>query len=177
VIAGVLSAVFGISLGEGVTIDAIAAEHGAGIFQGNVTYIFAMGGAFLTNLVWFGVVHTKEKTWGEFLKLPESGKGLGKHYLWGSIAGILWYVAFLFYGVGHVRMGEFGFISWGVHMAMLVFFSFGIGLILKEWKNVCKKTSNTLLLGLLILLGSFTLITYGSYVGQQNGQAAQSSGH
>ena len=64
--------------------------------------------------------------------------GFGKlsfYYLMGIIAGVLWFAQFLVYEQGHARMGNFGFISWGIHMAMLVFFSFGVGLIFREWHN------------------------------------------
>ena len=71
-------------------------------------------------------------------------------------------------------MGEFQFISWGIHMAMLVFFSFGIGIILKEWKGTSAETLKTLSFGLLVLIGSFGLITYGSTLGQESSQSAGS---
>ena len=189
VVAGVLSAIFGYALAAGAPMDAIAAKYGAGktfmgfeasVFQGNAKFIFAMGGAFVTNIIWWGVVHTKEKTWGEYLNLTGKVTNLPKHYLMAIFAGILWYCQFLFYGIGHVRMGDFQFISWGIHMAMLVFFSFGIGFILREWKGVCGKTTKTLFAGLFVLLASFALITYGSFAGQsantENTQRAK-SGH
>ena len=165
--AGLLSAVFGCSLEAGASMDVLANKYGAGIFQGNAKLIFATGGAFFTNLVWFSIVHTKEKTWGEYLCLSQGKRVLLKNFLLSVLAGILWYGQFFFYGVGHVYMGEFQFISWGIHMAMLIFFSFGIGLLFREWQGVCKKTLRTLFVGLLVLLASFGLITCGSYFGQQ----------
>lgn len=165
--AGLLSAVFGFSLEAGTAMDDIAARYGAGIYQGNAKLIFATGGAFITNIIWFGIVHTKQKTWGEYCMLSEGKTALLKNYGFCILSGTLWYSQFLFYGVGHVRMGEFKFISWGIHMAMLIFFSFGIGLIFREWKGVGRKTRLALSLGLIVLLGSFALITYGSFAGQK----------
>ena len=49
-------------------------------------------------------------------------------------------MVFFFYGLGHVRMGNFMFASWVIHMSMLIFFSYLVGLIMKEWKGVSKKT-------------------------------------
>ncbi|WP_018969783.1 L-rhamnose/proton symporter RhaT [Rubritalea marina] len=176
-IAGVLSAVFGISLSVGAPIDAVAADHGAGSFSSNATYIFAMGGSFLVNLIWWSVAHTRQQTWSEFKKIPSSDSGRGKlllpYYGLAILAGILWYVQFFFYGMGHVHMGDAKFISWGIHMAMLIFFSFGIGLILKEWKGLSLKTITVLIVGLCILVTSFACITYGGLVAQQ---AAEASG-
>ena len=180
-LAGVLSAIFGVSLAKGAPIDKIAANHGAEHFQGNAKFIFAMGGAFFTNLIWWSIVHTRKTSWGEYTAIPSEKKGsgtIGSHYIFGMMAGVLWYLQFFFYGLGHVRMGDNEFISWGIHMAMLIFFSFGIGLILKEWKGLSGKTTGTLLIGLVILLVSFGLITYGGYIGEKEGKTnSEASGH
>ena len=82
------------------------------------------------------------------------------------IAGSLWYTQFFFYGLGHVRMGSFMFASWVLHMSMLIFFSYIIGVIMKEWKNVSKKTYMTLIVALFVLVMAFLLISYGSYIGE-----------
>jgi L-rhamnose-H+ transport protein len=134
-----------------------------------------MGGAFITNLIWWGAIHIRKRTWSEYIALPSKPQGQGSirsHYIFGMLAGILWYLQFFFYGLGHVRMGGSGFISWGIHMAMLIFFSFGIGLILKEWKGLGLKTISVLLVGLAILLGSFILVAKGSIIGENADKAA-----
>lgn len=169
-IAGVLSAVFGLALSAGNVIDEIAVVHGANEFQGNAKYIFAMGGAFITNLIWWGVVHVKRGTLKEYIQFQKNNTKRGSlvtHYFFGFLSGFLWYAQFFFYGLGHVRMGDFEFISWGIHMSMLIFFSFGVGYVLKEWINLDKKTIATLYAGLVVLLGSFTIITYGSWIGEK----------
>ncbi len=40
------------------------------------------------------------------------------------------------------------------------------GVIMKEWKNVNRKTYILLVIALLVLVGSFILISYGSYIGE-----------
>ncbi len=168
--AGALSAVFSMALAAGKPIDDIAASYGATNFKGNATYIFAMAGAFITNLVWWSVVHFKQNTWREYAKVPETEEhpkkqSLGKYFFFAILSGVLWYGQFFFYGLGHVRMGNFEFISWGIHMAMLIFFSFGVGWLLKEWKGYSAATLNTLYFGLAALLLSFCIISYGSWMG------------
>ena len=83
------------------------------------------------------------------------------------IGGVLWFVQFIFYELGHADMGNFKFISWGIHMAMLMFFSFAVGLVFREWQNCKRQTIIVLLAGLLTMVGSFGLITYGSLVGER----------
>jgi L-rhamnose-H+ transport protein len=171
VLAGVLSAVFGLSLSAGDPLDRLAVNHGVTNFQSHVKYIFAMGGAFLTNLVWWGIVHARRGTFREYIEVPPGSAGKSKlaaNYFFGILSGLLWYGQFFFYGLGHVRMGGFGFMSWGIHMTMLVFFSFAIGYVFNEWHNFSRRTTSTLYCGLITLLASFAVITYGSWVGTSN---------
>jgi len=170
ILAGVLSAVFGLSLSAGDPLDELATRHGVTNFQGHVKYIFAMGGAFLTNMIWWGIVHARHGTFREYVgKHPhsESAGTLVANYFFGILSGLLWYGQFFFYGLGHIRMGNFAFMSWGIHMTMLVFFSFGIGYAFREWRNLSAATTGTLYGGLATLLASFAVITYGSWIGSQ----------
>jgi L-rhamnose-H+ transport protein len=168
IVAGVLSAVFNLSLEHGQPIADMAAKNGAGNFEGNAKMIVSTSGCFVVNFIWFMVLGIKQKTLKEFTVsegLP--GRLILTNTLWSALAGILWFVQFLFYGLGHVQMGNFRFISWVLHMSMLIFFSFGIGLIMKEWKNVSRNTYITLVIALITLVVSFAVMTFGSYIGEQ----------
>lgn len=168
IIGGVLSAVFNLSLEHGQPIADMAAKNGAGNFEGNAKMIVSTSGCFVVNFIWFIVLGIKEKTLKEFTVsegLPINI--LIKNTLWSALAGVLWCTQFLFYGLGHVQMGRFQFISWVLHMSMLIFFSYGIGIIMKEWKNVSRRTYTTLLIALVTLVVSFVVMTVGSYIGEQ----------
>lgn len=173
-LAGVLSGVFGVGVAAGSDIDLIAAAHNARQgFSGYPKYIFLTGGTLLTNLIWWGVVCVRKHTLGEFIKHEDGFGKLAFYYLMGIIAGVLWFTQFIFYEQGHARMGDFKFISWGIHMAMLVFFSFGVGLVFREWHDCTRRTLRVLALGMLVLVTSFGLITYGSWEGEKAGAADQ----
>jgi L-rhamnose-H+ transport protein len=168
IIAGVLSGVFNVSLEFGQPIADLAAKNGAGNFQGNAKMIVSTAGCFLVNLVWFVIVGIKNNTLKEFtLKSGLSAKTLFKNTFWSGFAGTLWFFQFFFYGLGHVKMGHFQFVSWVLHMSMLIFFSYMVGVIMKEWKFVSKKTYIILIAGLLILILSFLVTTYGTYTGEE----------
>ena len=110
----------------------------------------------------------RQKTLNEFtVSEGLSRSRLVKNTLWSALAGTLWFVQFLFYGLGHVQMGNYRFISWVLHMSMLIFFSYVVGMIMKEWKNVSRKTYITLIIALLTLVVSFVIMTVGSYIGEQ----------
>lgn len=168
IIGGLLSAVFNISLEAGQPISDIAAQHGAGEFEGNAKLVVSTAGCFAVNLIWFVIAGIKDKSLKEFT--AASGISLGqrtRNTLWSALAGTLWCGQFFFYGLGHVRMGNFQFISWVLHMSMLIFFSYGVGLLMKEWKQVTKKTYLILIFALTLLLVSSVIISYGSYYGEQ----------
>lgn len=168
IIAGVLSAVFGISLEVGAPVAEIAGKYGAGNFEGNANLILSTGGAFITNFIWFTIVGLKNKTLKELVDI----KGVGQKSYISNVAmsilsGGLWYSQFFFYGIAHVQMGEYNFASWALHMSMLIFFSYIVGILMKEWKQVTKRTNSTLILALSILVISFIIMAYGSWLGSE----------
>ncbi|MEN6454175.1 MAG: L-rhamnose/proton symporter RhaT [Prolixibacteraceae bacterium] len=167
IIAGVLSGVFNLSLEYGKPISDIAAQNGAGHFEGNAKMIISTSGCFVVNLIWFMVAGFKKKTLKEFIPakgLP--GIVILRNWGWSALAGTLWTMQFFFYGMGHVNMGSFQFASWVLHMSMLIFFSYIVGVLMKEWKSVKFKTYLILIIGLFILVTSFCLTSYGSYMGE-----------
>ena len=167
VIAGILSGVFNLSLEFGQPIADIAAKNGAGAFEGNAKLIVSTSGCFVVNLIWFLFAGIKKRTLKEFYKGKElSVRQIVKNWSWSAFAGTLWCFQFFFYGLGHVKMGSFQFASWVLHMSMLIFFSYLVGVLMKEWKNVKSKTYLFLVIGLLTLIVSFCVISYGSYSGE-----------
>jgi L-rhamnose-H+ transport protein len=166
-LAGVLSAMYGFAIEVAAPVTALAEQHGAGYWQGNVAYLTANSGAFVTSLVYCLWLLRKNKTAGEFLRLakgPESGSLL-KNYGFAFLCGTFWYGQFFFYNLGHVRMGEYEFSSWGIHMIMLVLFSNLTGLLFREWKGTSIRTRVIIGLGLLVLVASVMSLAYGNYLG------------
>ncbi|MDP4208539.1 MAG: L-rhamnose/proton symporter RhaT [Bacteroidota bacterium] len=168
IIGGVLSGIFNVSLEFGQPIADLAAQNGAGQFQGNAKMIVSTAGCFMVNLVWFVVAGIRQNTLKEFtLKSGLTIGELSRNTLWSAFAGLLWFGQFFFYGLGHVKMGHFQFASWVLHMSMLIFFSYIIGVIMKEWKSVSRKTYVTLVIALLVLVSSFVITAYGSILGEE----------
>ncbi|HRO45727.1 L-rhamnose/proton symporter RhaT [Agriterribacter sp.] len=170
ILAGVLSAVYGFSLDQGQPIADVAAQYGAGHFQGNVIYLFSNTGAFLSTMIYCIYLHVKQKTFREYLSLRSASTGrkavLSLNYILAIITGVLWYTQFFFYGLGHVRMGAYKFTSWAIHMIMLVLISTLLGILLKEWVNSGKSTRFYLIAAIFTLIVSVVILTYGNYLGQ-----------
>lgn len=172
VIAGILSGVFNMSLEYGQPIADMAAQKGAGHFEGNAKIIVSTSGCFLVNIIWFVVAGFRQHTLKELKSTEGGNKQLTYNYLFSALAGSLWFMQFFFYGLGHVKMGSFQFTSWVLHMSMLIFFSYITGVIMKEWKNVKVQTYVILITGLIILVTSFVITAYGSVIGEEAIKAA-----
>jgi L-rhamnose-H+ transport protein len=173
-LAGVLSAVYGFALEAGEPIADVASAHGAGIWRGNVVYIFSNTGAFLTTAIYCLGLHVKHKTLGELVELPAGPEkaSLPLNWTMAIVTGAFWYGQFFFYNLGHVRMGHYQFTSWAIHMIMLVLFSNLVGLALREWRACRRVTHGTIGLALAILVSAVLLLTYGNYQGEQTTSAA-----
>ena len=167
-LAGVLSAVYGFALEAGEPIADVATAHGAGIWRGNVVYIFSNTGAFLTTTAYCLWLHARHKTLGELVELPAGLERASLPLNWALavVTGLFWYGQFFFYNLGHVRMGAFKFTSWAIHMIMLVLFSNVVGVVLKEWTTCKPRTRWLLRLALTVLVGAVLLLTYGNRLGE-----------
>jgi L-rhamnose-H+ transport protein len=166
-LAGVLSAVYGFALEAGEPIADVATAHGAGMWRGNVVYIFSNTGAFLTTAVYCLWLHARHRTLGELVELPSGSEKVSLPLNWAMaiVTGLFWYGQFFFYNLGHVRMGHYKFTSWAIHMIMLVLFSNLVGMALREWRACRRVTHTTIGLALLVLVGAVLLLTYGNYIG------------
>jgi len=168
-VAGVLSAVYGFALAAGEPIADVASAHGAGIWRGNVVYIFSNTGAFITTAIYCLWLHARHKTLGEIVALPEGEERASLPINWtmAILTGCLWYGQFFFYNLGHVHLGKkFAFTSWAIHMIMLVLFSNLIGVVLREWHACRRITHGTIALALVVLAAAVLLLTYGNYLGE-----------
>jgi len=152
-LAGVLSAVYGFSLEAGAPIADVAEKLGAGVFRGNVVYIFSNTGAFVTTAMYCLYLHYKHGTLGELVSLPAGPEEgwLPANFALAALTGLLWYGQFFFYNLAHVRMGQYQFSSWAIHMIMLVLFSNIIAILLREWSRALLYLMLAAVTALLIL--------------------------
>jgi L-rhamnose-H+ transport protein len=178
-LAGVLSAVYGFALEAGEPIAEAASAHGAGVWRGNIVYIFSNTGAFLTTSLYCLWLHARHRTLGELVELPagRAEASLPVNWAMALLTGLFWYGQFFFYNLGHVRMGQYKFTSWAIHMIMLVLISNLVGILLREWQACRRLTRRTLAVALAVLIAAVLLLTYGNYAGEagKSPSAAQQS--
>lgn len=170
ILAGVLSAFYGFAIVSAGPVVEIAKAHGAGQWGGNIAYLTANTGAFVTSVIYALWLARKNKSISEFVKLPKNHKParLMLNYALAVLVGTLWYGQFFFYNLGHVRMGEqYAFSSWAIHMTMLVLFSNVTGIFFREWKGCSRKTIGYVITGVIVLLAAVMMLTYGNQIGSE----------
>jgi L-rhamnose-H+ transport protein len=166
IISGVLSACFNFGLEAGQEMALIAnnawkaANPGEGefLYRNNVVYIVILWGGLTTNLIWCMLLNWKNKSFGDY---TNTAAPLAKNYLFSALAGTTWFLQFFFYGMGESKLGN-GPSSWILHMAFIILIANMWGLLLKEWKGVSRKTINTIILGIVVIILSVLIVGYGN---------------
>jgi L-rhamnose-H+ transport protein len=175
--SGVLSACMSYGFAAGKPIADLAVQHGAHpLWQNLPVLVVVLAGGLTTNLIWCLALNIRNKTAGDYRGASECGQRLSSmtlrnNYLFCAVAGTVWYLQFLFYGMGNTLMGKFEFSSWTLHMASIMIFGTLWGLVLHEWKGSSARTQLLNAAGLLILISSTVIVGYGNYL------ALAGSGH
>ncbi len=168
-IAGVLSAVYGLALEVAAPIADLAEHYGAGIWKGNVSYVLVNSGAFLTALMYSLYLARRNRSLGELTRLPAASgpQRIGWNYLFALMTGTLWYGQFFFYNLGHVHLGtQYAFSSWAIHMILLVLCSNLLALAFREWRGCSGRTRLIVCMGVVVLCTAVVMLTYGNRLGE-----------
>ena len=168
VLAGVLSALYSLALGSADPIAEIALGKGANPeLVMNVRFLFASTGAFLSTLP---ITLWQLAKKGSLTELAGAGAhGMPRapmNIFWGCLAGLLWYLQFIFYGMGHNRMDTLGVASWPLHMIMLILFSTLVAIIRREWSGCSPGTKRFISIAIGILVLAVLVIGYGNHLNQ-----------
>ena len=86
------------------------------------------------------------------------------NYLYCAFAGFLWFINYVFFGMGKSQMGESSFVAWGILMTLTIVFATLWGLYRGEWKGVPAKTRGLMWIGLTVLVFASFLIGISSSI-------------
>lgn len=166
IVAGVLSAAMSYGIAAGKPIAELAVRHGTSDLWKVVPVLcVVLAGGFTTNVLWCLALNLRRRTAGEYLAVRTADRAvpLAANYAFCAIAGVTWYMQFMFYGMGTTKMGKYDFSSWSLHMASIIIFSTLWGAALHEWKGTGSRTRFLVALGLAVLIASMLVIGYGNY--------------
>ncbi len=166
VFAGIMSACMAFGIAAGQPIAQLAVDHHVPtLWQNSPVFIFIFAGGFTTNFIWCLLLNIKNKTLGNY---ADSGDALLiSNYIFSALAGVTWYMQFMFYGMGTTQMGKYDFSSWTIHMAFIIVFSNIWGLLFKEWKATSRRTHMLIFIGIVILIFSTVVVGLGNYLAAQ----------
>jgi len=163
ILCGVMSACFAFGIAAGKPIAARAVEAGASpLWQNGPIFIVIMAGGFTTNLLWCLFLSLKNRSVRDFVN--RRGTPLAANYFFAALAGLTWYLQFMFYGMGTTKMGKYDFSSWSILMAFIIAFSNIWGLALKEWKGSTRRIYFLIGAGIAILILSSVVIGAGNFL-------------
>lgn len=158
--AGVMSACMAFAIAAADPIAKVALAHRVpDLFQTSPAYIVIMAGGFTTNFVWCAILSVRNRTARQYV---ERAVPLAMNYLLCALAGVTWYLQFMFYGMGATQMGDYKFSSWALHMSAIIIFSTLWGIALKEWRGTSRRTHAWIAAGLIVLIGSMIIVGYGN---------------
>lgn len=159
---------FGVELGD--PLQKLAVAHGTKeINANNAPLLLVLMGGGIANIVGCLVLNVYNKTGFNYI---DRSMPLLTNYLFCAIAGIIAYAEFIFFGMGETQMGQFSVLaSWPIHMAFIILFSNMWGILLHEWKGTSRRTWILLTIGLIALVGSTIISSYGSWL-QENQESS-----
>lgn len=160
---GITGSATALGLEQGIPIAKTSIAAGTNpLFQDSVVFLVLYAGSFITTLVWCLYLSVKNKTVKNFIK--PAGPILWNNYLFCALAGFLWYINYVFFGMGKAQMGEFSFVAWGILMTLTIVCATLWGVYRGEWKGVSSKIRSLMWTGLIILVFASFLIGISSNV-------------
>lgn len=145
----------GIEQGSSISSSLVASGIDP-LFQTLPVFLLMFSGSFVATALWCLFLSKKNKNLKAFTETKDIA--ISKNYLYCGLAGFLWFVNFIFYGMGKSRMGEFSFTAWGILMSLTIVSATLWGLYRGEWKASDLKTKGWMYAGLAVLIAASFII-------------------
>jgi len=165
VFAGIMSACMAFAMAAGKPIADAAADPKIGtpdLFKNFPVLVVVLAGGFTTNFIWCVILNIRNGSWRDYFS--SGSASIAVNYIFSALAGITWYLQFMFYSMGTTKMGKYDFTSWTIHMAFIIVFSNLWGLFFHEWKGTSRRTHAMVLSGILVLVASTVVVGFGNYL-------------
>lgn len=136
---------------QGNELGALAAGSGIDpLFQMLPVFLILFMGSFCITLVWCLIVAYKNQTLHLFTQTKQVS--VWKNYLYCALAGFLWFINMIFFGMGKKFMGQFSFTAFGILMSLTIVAATLWGLYRREWKVADVQTRSWMYAGLIVLI-------------------------
>ena len=130
------------------------------LFASLPTFLVMFLGSFVVTLIWCIILALKNGSVRQYISIGQ--EGLAANYLYCTLAGFLWFVNLVFFGMGKSFMGRFSFTAWGILMSLTIVCATIWGICRGEWRTAGPKAKLWMYLGLLVLIVASFLIGLSS---------------
>jgi L-rhamnose-H+ transport protein len=159
VASGILSSMLNLAFTFGEDIRTTALRLGMlGTAAVNILWlpIFLFG--FVPTLVYCIYLFLRNGSWRTFAQ-----PGSGSHWFIGMLMGLLFVTGLSFYGIGSLRLGTMGpVMGFPVYTSAMVLSANTAGLLTGEWRGAPRAAYLYELCGIMLLIGSITIIAAGN---------------
>jgi len=157
-LVGITGSAMSLGFEQGIPVAEFAQKSGVDpLFVTMPVMLLMLSGTLVTTIIYCLWRGTKNKSLAEFANIKPL-KQLSLNYFFALLAGLLWFIQFILFGMGKSKMGRFTFTSWGILMALTIVFATVWGFYRKEWKGVPVKVYIMMIISLLIIIGSSFMI-------------------
>jgi L-rhamnose-H+ transport protein len=157
VASGILSAMLNIGFALGSPLAESARLQGhSGVLATLAIWVPALGGGLAVNLVYTGLLIHHGRRWSWFYSVAEAGQS------WTRCLGmgLLWFGAIFAYGYGASLMGTSGTVyGWAMTAGGSILTSNAWGAATGEWQGAGGRAKILMVMGTVLLLLSFVLVT------------------
>jgi L-rhamnose-H+ transport protein len=162
VFSGIASAGMNFGLQSGRMLQS-AALYGGTLYrwQGIPVLVVVLFGGFVVNFIWCLHQNLKNETMGDYV---DRRTPIIANIFFAGLAGVIWAMQFVCQKVGEPFMERYAYVGFAIVMGSSIFFSSLTGILLGEWKGVSARTKRLLAFGILILMVSFCVISYGQKI-------------
>jgi L-rhamnose-H+ transport protein len=158
ILVGITGSAMSLGMEQGRPVAEYFEKSGASpLFTTIPVMLLLLSGTLFTTIIWCLYLAIKNRSLGDYLKVA-TPVSLASNYLFSLTAGLLWFMQFIFYGMGKSKMGPFTFTSWGILVGLTIVVATLWGLYRKEWKGVSVKVYSLMILSMLIIIVSSYLI-------------------
>jgi L-rhamnose-H+ transport protein len=158
VLGGITGSAMSLGFEQGIPVAEFAQKSGVDpLFVSMPVMLLLLSGTLVTTIIYCGWLGIKNKSLRDYIKISPL-KQLPFNYLFSLLAGMLWFIQFILFGMGKSKMGRFTFTSWGILMALTIVFATVWGLYRKEWKGAPAKVYLLMIISLIIIIISSFMI-------------------
>ena len=158
ILVGITGSAMSLGMEQGKPLADFFERSGANpLFTTIPVMLILLSGTLVTTIIWCLFLGIRNRSLNDYRK-GSTSKVLIYNYIFSLSAGLLWFMQFIFYGMGKSKMGPFTFTSWGILVGLTIVFATLWGLYRKEWKGVSVKVYVLMIFSMLIIILSSYLI-------------------